>query len=127
MIIYYFRPTVSDAMQVASNSLCTDVCLSSECDIHNIVLYHSAVSSVCNNSNSTSSSENVPGLQTTIFIFAVVVVSLSLTPSVKCSVFYIHLPISYGVDPSNHMFTIWQYIWKALKNIYISSIVALIQ
>jgi len=28
---------------------------------------------------------------TTIFIFAVFVVSLSLTPSVKCSVFYINI------------------------------------
>jgi len=42
--------------------------------------------------NSTSSCENVPGLQhTTIFIFAVFVVSLFLTPSVKCSAFYINI------------------------------------
>jgi len=31
---------------------------------------------------------------TTIFIFAVFVVSLSLTPSVKCSVFYINITIA---------------------------------
>jgi len=39
-------------------------------------------------SNSTSSSENVPGLQHNKFIYAVFVVSLSLIHNVKCSVFY---------------------------------------
>ena len=49
-------------------------------------------------SNSTSSSEMCQACNTTIFIFAVFVVSLSLTHCVKCSVFYINI-CSFSTHP----------------------------